>query len=439
MGILKRLGLQRINKGKTGGFFNSRFVAGTEYIDPKNKKSLLMAFKNWVYICANKNAMTVAKQPLRFFVTGRENQKFLRPTKKIDKKTLNYLRENHYEHIRKAVIVEELVEHPVIDLFKKPNPYLNRYDFIYYTQLFKELSGDSYWYKNINAFNQPRELWNLMPDRIVIVPGSDDFIAGYIYMREDGEKIPIRKEEITHFLFPNPNDKFYGASPVVAVASSYNIRENADKYENALFTNMGTLEGYFTSKEPIRGEALERLKKEIKENWAGIRNAGKSPLLDNGLEYKPVSQNPRDLSYVELRKNTREEIAAAFGVPMSKIITENVNKANSETGSHDYESDTIQPRLVSLAEEINSDILPLFSDNIFCAFDNPVREDAKIIIDKNVRYATVGIFTRNEIRKDEGKPPIDGLDVPLNPANTIPIGQENPNQDNRAKTNEESE
>ena len=442
-------------KGRSGGSFTSGFYSGREYVDPKDKSSLLRAYKHWVYICANKNATVVSKQPLRLYVikTQRDvdsGRKLLQPTKEIDKATYNYLKQNHYDRMRKAavvsgnMVVEEVIEHPFLDLIKKPNSFLNQKDFIYLTQLFKELSGDSYWYKNLNAIKQPKELWNLYPNMISIVPGSQKYVAGYIYVREDVEKIPIKPEEMTHFLFPNPNDRFYGASPVVAVASSYNIRENADNYENALFTNMGTLEGYFTTKESVNDAEFERLKEQIKQNWSGVKNAGKSPILDNGLDYKPVSQSPRDLSYVELRKETREEIAAAFGVPMSKIITENVNKANSQTGSHDYEADTIQPRLVSLAEEINSDILPIYSENLFCAFDNPVREDAQITIDRNVKYATTGIYSRNEVRKDEGKPPItsieglEGLDIPLNPSNTIPMGQENPNEDNQAK-NEEKE
>jgi len=446
MDFLKFLGLQRLQKGRSGGSFNSRLIAGREYIDPKDKASLLQAYRNWVYICANKNATAVSKQPLRLYVAKTDaSRKSLQPTRKVESNTLRYLKQNHYGSMRKAVVVEEVVEHPFLTLIKNPNTFLNQKDFFFLTQLFKELAGDSYWYKNNNRLKQPKELWNLYPNLMSIIPGETNYVDGYIYTREDGQHIPIKTEEIVHFLFPNPNDKYYGASPVMAVASSYNIRENADKYENALFTNMGTLEGYFTTKESIRDADFERIKEQIKNNWSGVKNAGKSPLLDNGLEYKAVSQSPRDLSYVELRKNTREEIAAAFGVPLSKIITENVNKSNSETGSHDYEADTILPRLVSLAEEINETILPLYSDNIFCAFDNPVREDMKITIDRNVKYATAGIKTRNEIRKEEGLPPItsvdglEGLDIPLTPSNTIPMGQENPKEDNQSPDKDKTE
>ena len=443
--FLEKIGLQRVQK-RNGGVFTSRNVAGKEYLDPNNVKSLLKAYRNWVYICANKNATEVSKQPLRLYVAKTDaERKCLQPTKPVSKTVERYLNKNHYNSMRKAVVVEEVVEHPFLTLMKNPNTYYNQADFLFLTQIFKELSGDSYWYNNPNAFGQPKELWNLYPDQMKVVPGKVDYVDGWIYNREDGEQIHIKNELITHFLFPNPNDKFYGASPVMAVASSYNIRENADTYENALFTNMGRLEGYFTTKESIHDDSFDRMKKEIDKNWVGAKNAGKSPLLDNGLMYQAVSQSPRDLSYVELRKNTREEIAAAFGVPLSKIITENVNKSNSETGSHDYEADTILPRLVSLAEEINERILPLYSDNIFCAFDNPVREDQKITIDRNVKYVTSGIYTRNEVRHEEGKIPItsieglEGLDVPLNPSNTIPMGQENPKEDNQSPDKDKTE
>lgn len=440
MGFLEKLGLQRLQKGRSGGSFNSRIITGREYVDPKDKKSLLQAYRNWVYICANKNATAVSKQPLRFYATStNKNTKFLRPTKEVDRATLRYLNANHYDSMRKAVVVEEVVEHQVIDLFKNPNSFLNQKDFFFLTQLFKELSGDSYWYQNLNALKQPKELWNLYPNLMSIVPGVSEYIAGYIYKREDGEKIPIKPEEIVHFLFPNPNDKYYGASPVQAIATAYNIQENADKYENALFTNMGTLEGYFTTKESIRDADFKRIQEQIKKNWSGIKNAGKSPLLDNGLTYQAVSQSPRDLSYGELRKGTREIIAASFGVPLSKIITENVNKSNSETGSHDYEADTILPRLVSMAEEINETIMPLYSDNLFCAFDNPVREDMKIVIQKNDLYVKNGTYNRNEVRKQEGLEEKPELEAHLNPANTIPIGQENPNEDNQAKDDDKTE
>ena len=436
--FLEKIGLQRTQKGRSGGSFNSRMITGMEYVDPKDKTSLLNAYRNWVYICANKNATAVSKQPLRLYVTKTDaERKCLQPTKPVDKSMMKYLTENHYNSMRKAVVVEEVVEHPFLKLIKNPNPHLNQKDFFFLTQLFKELSGDSYWYKNLNLMKQPKELWNLYPNLMNIIPGKTEYVAGYIYTREDGEKIPIKPEEIIHFLFPNPNDKYYGASPIMAVATAYNIQENADKYENALFTNMGTLEGYFSTKENIRDADFERIKKQIKNNWSGVKNAGKTPLLDNGLEYKPTSQSPRDLSYGELRKGTREIIAAAFGVPLSKIITENVNKSNSETGSHDYEADTIQPRLVSLAEEINETILPMYSDNIFCAFDNPVREDAKTTIYKNDLYVKNGSYNRNEVRKQEGLAEKPELEAHLNPANTIPIGQENPNEDNQAKETEE--
>jgi len=440
MNLLNWLGYEKVKKkGRSGGSIISRWINGVEHLNPKDQQSMVDAYKHWIYICANKNANAVAKQPLKLYVAKKDkNYKCLQPTREISRKEKDYLRENHYNYYRKAVVIEEVVNHPFLDLIKNVNPYTNYTDFIFLTQLYKELTGNNYWYMNLNGFGQPKELWTLPAQRTSIVPSKADFIKGYVYTREDGEKIPLTKNEIVHFKFPNPNDMYYGASPVMAAATSYNLRENADKYENALFTNMGRPEGYFTTEQSLGEVEFERLQKQLKDNWGGVRNAGKDPLFENGLEYKYASIPPRDLSYVELRKMGREEIATIFGVPMSKLITEDVNKANAETGGHDYEADTIQPRLQALAEEINEAVLPLYDDKIFCAFENPVREDAKIKLEKNVKYATVGIYTRNEIREEEGKQPIqsieglEGLDIPLTPSNTIAMGQENPNKDNQS-------
>ena len=73
--FLEKIGLQKLQKGRSGGSFNSTFVAGREYIDPKDKTSLLQAYRNWVYICANKNATAVSKQPLRLYVTKTDEKK----------------------------------------------------------------------------------------------------------------------------------------------------------------------------------------------------------------------------------------------------------------------------------------------------------------------------------------------------------------------------
>jgi len=56
------------------------------------------------------------------------------------------------------------------------------------------------------------------------------------------------------------------------------------KYASAIFKNMGALSGYFGTKENLSQTAFDRLSEQLKK-YSGYRNAGQTPLLDNGLEF----------------------------------------------------------------------------------------------------------------------------------------------------------
>jgi HK97 family phage portal protein len=58
-----------------------------------------------------------------------------------------------------------------------------------------------------------------------------------------------------------------------------------------------------------------RLKTELEESFQGSRNAGRPLLLEGGLDWKPLSQCPKDMDVIEARTAAAREIALAFGVP----------------------------------------------------------------------------------------------------------------------------
>ena len=81
------------------------------------------------------------------------------------------------------------------------------------------------------------------------------------------------------------------------------------------------------------------------------------------------------MAFLQGRKWTREEICNCYGVPISKLTTDNVNRANAESGDYSYMKDTILPRLKKIEQKLNEQLLPMYDDRLFCAFDNPVPAD----------------------------------------------------------------
>ncbi len=62
-------------------------------------------------------------------------------------------------------------------------------------------------------------------------------------------------------------------------------------------------------------EQYRRVVREIEENHAGARNAGRPMLLEGGLDWRPMGYSPADMEFLETRNAAAREISLAFGVP----------------------------------------------------------------------------------------------------------------------------
>jgi len=381
MGLLVNLAQGIVRRASTRDratrVYLSPGAEGREYVTAFDMASQVKAYTGWIYVCANKNSTTVAQQTLRLYATRRTSQpKFIVPTKDVPAERMKYLQGHaalqHY--LAKADDVKEVLEHPFLDLMKKVNPFIGQFTLFEQTELFLELTGNAYWYIVKNGLGVPQEIWILPSPNMRVVADPQEFIRGYIYLI-GMDKEPYEPGEIVHFKFPSPVNAFYGMSPLMAVANAYNINENMNKFENALFTNMGRLDGVLETENDVDDAEFERINKEWQTKFGGVKKAGQTVLLDKGIHYKPLNLAPRELSFLQGRKVTREEIAGAYGVPLSKLTTEDVNRSNAESGDYQYRADTIAPRCRRIDSTLNDFLMPMYADNLFCAFDNPVPDD----------------------------------------------------------------
>jgi len=416
---------------KYTGAVVSAWEDGRELYRRDDLTSLVNAFKDWVFICASRNASCVAKGTFKLFVATKKGQRLIAPTRDIDKITLKWLESNGglHSYLQKAVSVKEVINHPFIDLIKSPNPFMDRYTLLETTALFLELTGNAYWYIFKDKLGVPRQIWVIPSQNMLIVPSKEKFIAGYIFKRGT-ETVPFDLNEIVHFKFPNPHNLYYGMAPHASIVNELNTKENMDKFENALYTNNCRMEGVLETDMELSQTTFDRMKEQWKQNYGGVNKAGKTAILEKGLKYHSITFPPKDLNNLQGRKNYREIVAAVFGVPMSMLTTENTNLANAYVGDRQYYSNTILPRDKRLEGGINTKLLSLYDDSIFLAFDNPVPDDNEFLLRKNVAEVKAGIRTRNEVRLDAGlepRPEGDKLEI----GNTgfakqgAPIGNQN--------------
>lgn len=395
---------------------------------PMSKAEMIGQLTSWVYICAQANASAVASVPLGLYVNANVSGKDWETisAKAVAKPVAKYLRGNASlkPWIVKGEDIEEVTEHPFLDLMQNVNPFMNGSDLRELTSLFLDLTGEAYWYIVRNALGVPAELWPIPSPYITPVPGKTlkEFIVGYEYER-GRVKQTLSIEDVVAFSFPNPANAYAGLSCVRGVADAIYINAKINEYVEAMFENKARPGGIFTPDMTMSAPAITRAQEELKEKYSGARKTGKSMMLPPGITFLPDSLTPEEMAYIEGKKITREEICIAFGVPISVLVSTDVNRANAESGDYRHAKNGVLPRLRKIEEKLNEKLLPMFDPKLFCAFDNPIKEDRTIILAENTQYVSAGVLTINDVRSDLGKEPIDGGDEPLVSGLLIPLSQ----------------
>jgi len=394
---------------------------------PQDYAKLVDSYRSWVYVCASKNGRSVAEASMRLYLRKTKSnagKKSILRTKSVDKKTEARLRMNPVltKALAPAEEIEEATEHPFIDLMQSVNPFRNRFETMEETELFLELTGNSYWYVVRNKVGTPAQIWTLPAQNVRIVPSAEKFIAGYVYIK-GAQKIPFDTEEIVHFKFSNPNNMHYGLGPLWAIYSAYQFQVSTRQFETSLMNNQGRPEGILTYPEELDETEFKRIRHEWQQNYGGVNKVGRVLILSGGVDYKPITMSPKEMSYLAGLKLTREEIAGAFDIPMSKLTMESSNRAVADSGDYQYANEAIEPRLRRIEEKLNESLIPSYDENLFVAYDSTVPEDKEFILkerESNLRT----YYSSINLEKDRAKEDhVDWGDKPWAPVGLAPLGE----------------
>jgi HK97 family phage portal protein len=346
---------------------------------------------------------------------------------------MKYLAESPSTHrwVAKAAEIEEVLEHPFLDLLSSVNEFQNGFDLIEELFLHFDLTGNAYWVTLNSNLGLPDEIWPLMSQYMKIIPDKQKFISHYEYSISSTEKHIIKPEDMVHFRAVNPRSAFYGIGPLQACVVAADLSMDMNTYEASLMKNSAMPE--FAIKLPENAgvppeKEQERTTKKWVKRFGGIKRAGKPAYLFGGADIKQISLTPKEMAFLAGHKATMNEIAAVFGVPVSKLTTESVNRANADAGERQYMKDTVRPRLRKVEQKINESLLPKYDPNLFCAFDDPVPEDKEFRLKEQDSHIKNGYSSINEERQIDGLKEVEWGDVPFLPVNLAPIGSSLPEE-----------
>jgi len=322
--------------------------------------------------------------------------------------------------------VVEIDNSPVLDLLARPNPMMSGFEFLEATQTFIELSGNAYWVKlRAKTGNQVMQLWPLRPDWVEIKLASDGTVESYIY-RTGATAQVLPAQDVIHFKETNPRSSIYGmpvTKPAMDIISNlvYSTRWNKN-----FFYNNARPDFWIISKSKVPKEEKEELKKRMRDDYGGIKNAHKFGFLEGDAQIVEMNKTMREMEFSQLTASMIEQILGAFGVGKAIIGMQGMNRAEAEAQIYTFLSLTIEPKMKKLAGRLNEFLVSEFSDDLFLDYDDPTPEDREKVTTEYASALSNNWMVINEVREKEGLSPIPGgWDLYL-PFNVASIGTATP-------------
>lgn len=194
------------------------------------------------------------------------------------------------------------------------------------------------------------------------------------------------------------------------IGSAMAVEESAAKiFEQGLQSS-----GFLSAENALSDEQRERLRSYMAA-FTGSKNAGKIMVLEGGLKYQGVTMNPEDAQMLESRSFSIEEICRWFRVPPIMVghTTKQSSWASSLEGMNlQFLTHTLRPLLVNIEQEIGRCLLDS-DDEVFAEFsvEGLLRADSAGRAAYYTSALQNGWMSRNDVRRLENMPPIEGGDI----------------------------
>lgn len=306
----------------------------------------------------------------------------------------------------------------------RPNPYMSPSTFWTAIENNRNHFGNAYVWIDRDISSSRISLWILEPDcvRLEIEQGkelSELSDITYVYSSPNsGKEYRISSRDILHFKSSTVFSGLIGLSIREKLKMSLDGAEMSQKMLNNLYQNN------FIPKAAVQFDASSMVKEDLESGYLktlqdyadGKGSGGKTfiPLVP-GTSIIPLNIKLTDGQFLELRKYTALQIAAAFGIKPNHLNDyEKSSYANSEAQQLAFYTDTMLYILKQYEEELNYKLLSeeqrlnglRFKFNIAAV----LRGDTKSQLESLSMGVSNGIYTPNEARKHLDLPAKDGGD-----------------------------
>jgi HK97 family phage portal protein len=303
-------------------------------------------------------------------------------------------------------------------LNRRPNEWQTSYEWRRLMTAHAALTGAALSIKVRGANRRVRELIPVLPGRWDVRRISR-YEVRYRVWDEFGFVGEFMPDDV--FVLHGMQWDYIGAiNHVRAAASAIALGMAAERSQAAFHENGARPSGTYSVDGTLTSEQHDKLTAWLRRQYAGSERAGLPMVLDRAAKWIQTSMTGVDAQHLETRRMQVEEVCRAFNV--FPIMVGHNDKAatfaSSEAFFAAHVKHTLAPWHMAWTQRLDETLLD-GSGPLFAEFDTRylMAGDMTARSQWARTMAEMGIYTRNELRDEEGKDPLEGLDEPLTPMN----------------------
>lgn len=278
----------------------------------------------------------------------------------------------------------------------------------------------------VPARGGPRlQLYPLHPDRVTKARGPNGVLTYTVQSEGSGKPVPFGASDVFE-LRGLSMDGVHGLEMMTYARDSVGAMVAAESMASRFFKSGTTAALQVVNKDPtpLGDEGLENLRRSIAAYLTGLENTYGVFATDEPIELKPIGIDPEKSQLLATRELTAVQVANWFNLPPGMLgDSKTPTFASSKQFRQDLADLCFRPWVERFEARIDYDLLdglaPGDEGRFFAKFNMSalLRGDAETRAKVHRDYLEMGAYTPNEVRLDEDKEPLPGLDDPIMPLN----------------------
>lgn len=305
-------------------------------------------------------------------------------------------------------------------LHDKPNAWMTPAEFLSAMVANRMLRGNAYAKVVRDTTGEPVALVPLSADQMEVL--VNDSGTTYRYY-QDGKQQILSGRDVVHW--KGLGNGFMGLSKLEYMRASANEAVNAQDNATKLYGKNSKPSGILQTESVLDDKQIQTVRTRFNGMASGTTNG--LYIVDRGLKYTQLSLSPADAQLLETRKFTVEEICRWFGVPGVLVNTSGQTTWGSgiEQIVEGFHKFTVAPLCKQLEQALSRCLVPdgATDTTIEFRYEGFLRTTPQARADYYSKMVQNGAMTRNEVRRLENLPPMEGGDELTAQSNLVPLNK----------------